>query len=117
MGPSGCGKTSLMNILAGLRGASDGSICMNGREKSLSSILDDDTMGYAGNAAMVQQNDHLLGMLTVRQTLEMAARSKGVKDWQGRVDEMVAMLGLGQCEHTLIGNVFFNGISGGQRDA
>src|SRR5579859_3524287 len=65
MGPSGCGKTTLLNILSRrLRGT--GSQTLSGNE------IDDATLRLI--STYVEQEDHLIGSLTVRETLDFAAK-------------------------------------------
>lgn len=70
MGPSGSGKTTLLNVLAHRDTAAKlevlGSIKVNGStvsRKKLQSI-----------SSYVEQEDALIGSLTVRETLDFAAR-------------------------------------------
>lgn len=70
MGPSGSGKTTLLNALAhreAAAGASTtGSVRISGREATLHAIREASTY--------VEQEDALIGSLTVRETVLFAAR-------------------------------------------
>lgn len=70
MGPSGSGKTTLLNVLANRRAASRavarGTIAINGVEVSAKTLRD--------VSSYVEQEDALIGSLTVRETLDFAAR-------------------------------------------
>lgn len=70
MGPSGSGKTTLLNVLAhrvAAAGAtSTGNICVNGQTANLKMIRD--------LSAYVEQEDALIGSLTVKETMMFAAR-------------------------------------------
>lgn len=70
MGPSGCGKTSLLNVLAhrdNIAGAEvDGAILVNGERSSRSA--------FRRVSSYVEQEDTLIGSLTVRETMHFAAR-------------------------------------------
>lgn len=70
MGPSGSGKTTLLNVLANRRAASGavmrGTISINGVEVSAQTLR--------GVSSCVEQEDALIGSLTVRETLDFAAR-------------------------------------------
>jgi ABC-type multidrug transport system ATPase subunit len=69
MGPSGSGKTTLLNALAHreLPGAvAEGKIMVNGKEVSL------DT--FQQISSYVEQEDVLIGSLTVEETLYFAAK-------------------------------------------
>ena len=70
MGPSGSGKTTLLNALA-YRNASfqaqvSGAITVNGVQLS--------TDAFQNISSYVEQEDALIGSLTVRETLDFAAR-------------------------------------------
>ena len=70
MGPSGSGKTTLLNVLANRIATSKaktyGKISINGLEAS-SDIL-------RSVSSYVEQEDALIGSLTVRETLDFASR-------------------------------------------
>lgn len=68
MGPSGSGKTSLLSILSGNRLHTSGEIHYQGRIKKMTT-RSEDIMGFNGNASYVAQDDTLIGMLTVEETL------------------------------------------------
>jgi ABC-type multidrug transport system ATPase subunit len=67
MGPSGCGKTTLLNVLA--------------RRSSGAKVLGDsyvngvkvDAASFGRMTSYVEQEDALIGSLTVRETLKFAA--------------------------------------------
>lgn len=71
MGPSGSGKTTLLNALAhrqlSFRGHFTGSIAVNGAAVSSISV-------FQSISSYVEQEDALIGSLTVRETLDFAAR-------------------------------------------
>lgn len=66
MGPSGSGKTTLLNILAGRNKSSHGTAAVN--DASVQASV------YKKLTSFVEQEDALVGSLTVRETLEFAAR-------------------------------------------
>ena len=70
MGPSGSGKTTLLNVLANRRAASGavmrGTVSINRVEVSAKTLRD--------VSSYVEQEDALIGSLTVRETLNFAAR-------------------------------------------
>jgi ABC-type multidrug transport system ATPase subunit len=70
MGPSGSGKTTLLNVLAhrlAVSGSSvRGSMLTNGRKTD----VDD----FRRISSYVEQEDTLIGSLTVRETLHFAAK-------------------------------------------
>lgn len=67
MGPSGSGKTTLLNTLAQRQTAAvTGKVLINGDECSLAT--------HRTIASFVEQEDTLIGSLTVEETLKFAAR-------------------------------------------
>lgn len=112
MGPSGSGKTTLLNTLAGIAQSGltvSGEVLVGGKKPDAS---------FRQHVSYVQQEDSLMGVLTVRETFEYAAKLSGVKDktMQAKmVDNTLELLGLDVCEDVRIGDMFFKGISGGQR--
>lgn len=68
MGPSGCGKTTLLNILS--RRLKSNSV--TGTQLLSGSPFDDTTLRAI--STYVEQEDHLIGSLTVRETVEFAAK-------------------------------------------
>lgn len=70
MGPSGSGKTTLLNVLAhrnpGIKLDVVGNVEVNG------SIISD--VNLQSISSYVEQEDALVGSLTVRETLDFAAR-------------------------------------------
>jgi ABC-type multidrug transport system ATPase subunit len=75
MGPSGCGKTTLLNVLA-RRDVSagarvEGSTSVNGNNPSLGA--------FRRLSSYVEQEDALIGSLTVRETMYFAAKLAHMK--------------------------------------
>lgn len=70
MGPSGCGKTTLLNVLAHRSAATgakvEGHRCVNGQVVP--------TATFKQLSSYVEQEDALIGSLTVKETLHFAAR-------------------------------------------
>ncbi|GAB9477355.1 Abc transporter-like protein, partial [Globisporangium polare] len=114
MGPSGGGKTTLLDILADrvCSGTIEGRIDLNGAKR--------ETRAFRAVARHVAQEDTLLGSFTVLETLEMAAKlslpssitNAMVRE---RVQTVLDDMGLRNCMHTLVGDIFRKGISGGQK--
>ncbi|TLD12721.1 uncharacterized protein PgNI_04482 [Pyricularia grisea] len=116
MGPSGCGKTTLLNMLASRStGAesTDGAVLVNGTEPSRAAFRE--------MSCFVEQEDALIGSLTVRETLMFASRlstssgSLSSKERIRRVDGLLSAFGLSNQASTLIGTPIRKGISGGQK--
>mmetsp|Transcript_7675 Transcript_7675/g.11613 ORF Transcript_7675/g.11613 Transcript_7675/m.11613 type:complete len:668 (-) Transcript_7675:475-2478(-) len=115
MGPSGCGKSTLLDVLSG--GVRDnhrltGQVLINGEE-----VVRNSRKKYV---AYVMQDDALNGVLTVRENLYYSAmlrlpNTMSRAEKLQRVEETIEELGLSHCANTKVGNVFFRGISGGER--
>ncbi|KAL8767246.1 MAG: hypothetical protein Q9194_006039 [Teloschistes cf. exilis] len=116
MGPSGSGKTTLLNALAHRQASSKlamrGTLSVNGSPIS--------TKAFQAISSYVEQEDSLIGSLTVRETLDFAARlslpsSVSSHDRRQRVEELLASFGLRDQANTLVGTPIRKGISGGQK--
>eukprot|EP00752_Nemacystus_decipiens_P008555 g7642.t1 len=113
MGPSGSGKTTLLDLLGGRKTKSAG--------RQEGEIIVDGVLGSAGgaNSAYVMQDNVHHGALTVRQTLDFAAKLRmsstaTARDRDRRVAAMVTMLGLRGILDTTVGDQSQRGISGGE---
>ncbi|KAF5681111.1 ATP-binding protein [Fusarium heterosporum] len=112
MGPSGCGKTTLLNVLA--RRPTNASnveaeVYVNGRSLSLAEFRE--------VSCFVEQEDALIGSLTVRETLEFSSRlaSSRQKERLVRINNLLESFGLVEQANTIIGTPIRKGISGGQK--
>lgn len=66
MGPSGSGKTTLLNTLAQRQAPTEGRVLINGEECPLAT--------HRAVSSFVEQEDTLIGSLTVEETLKFAAK-------------------------------------------
>ncbi|KAH8789368.1 P-loop containing nucleoside triphosphate hydrolase protein [Hyaloscypha finlandica] len=116
MGPSGCGKTTLLNVLARRDVSSgakiDGSAVVNGNNPSLGA--------FRRLTSYVEQDDALIGSLTVRETMHFAARlahknTLTKTERMRRIDGLIESFGLRQQANSIIGTPIRKGISGGQK--
>ncbi|KAL8889078.1 MAG: hypothetical protein Q9215_003577 [Flavoplaca cf. flavocitrina] len=116
MGPSGSGKTTLLNVLAHRKGSTalqvSGTLNVNGSRTS--------TTAFQAISSYVEQEDALIGSLTVRETLDFAARlslssSVSKHERSSLVEELLASFGLRDQANTLVGTPIRKGISGGQK--
>jgi len=113
MGPSGAGKTTLLNMLTlePGRGEASGYLTLNGHP--LTAKL------YAKHCAVVTQQDLLWTFLTCRDHLRNAINlyrpSLTHTEREAAIDDLLAATGLTSCQHTKAGNMFFRGLSGGQK--
>lgn len=116
MGPSGSGKSTLLNVLANrvpAKGAyAQSDVFLNGRPAEA------ETMRKI--SCYVEQEDALVGSLTVRETLMFAARLSlpntiSASERIARVEALVNSFGLNGQANTLVGTPIRKGISGGQK--
>ena len=114
MGSSGAGKTTCLDILAGKnkRGAVTGEILINGKVPT--------RQLYKRVSGYVDQEDTLMGTLTVYETLLYSAllrlpgkMSRAAKEQ--RVRETMAELGIEHIANSMIGMPGKRGISGGEK--
>lgn len=115
MGPSGSGKTTLLSVLAK-------------RTQSLSKFKISGEMQYDGQkvtqallrelSRFVEQEDHLIGSLTVKETVAFSARmaTENTNQYQKEIsDSTIELLGLGKQANTRVGTPLQKGLSGGQK--
>ncbi|KAH8091409.1 P-loop containing nucleoside triphosphate hydrolase protein [Cristinia sonorae] len=110
MGPSGAGKSSILDIISRRVQPSSGNVCVNGNDSPNMSEL----------ASYVEQSDALLGVLTVRETIQFAARlsldaTTPSDVIRARVAQTISDMGLADVTNNRIGNPIQRGISGGQK--
>lgn len=114
MGPSGAGKSSLLDILSKKhkRGVTSGRILINGMLPT--------RRQFKRLTGFVDQDDSLMGTLTVRETLTYAAlmrlpRRMPLKSIQKRVEDVIQELGITKIADSQIGIPGQRGISGGEK--
>lgn len=117
MGPSGCGKTTLLNVLAarssGAGAKTQGQVLIDGGEPPRAT--------FRQMSRFVEQEDALLGSLTVRETLDFAVRlssrpqALAKRERLARIDSLLDSFGLRAQGGTIIGTPIRKGISGGQK--
>ncbi|KAH7002040.1 P-loop containing nucleoside triphosphate hydrolase protein [Ilyonectria destructans] len=115
MGPSGCGKTTLLNVLARRptnASSVESEVFINGSSLSLSQFRE--------ISCFVEQEDALIGSLTVRETLEFSSRlastsSLPKQERLVRINGLLESFGLVEQANTIIGTPIRKGISGGQK--
>ncbi|KAF8411322.1 hypothetical protein HHK36_003869 [Tetracentron sinense] len=113
MGPSGAGKSTFLDGLAGriATGSLLGRVSLDGMEMSPSLVK--------RSSAYIMQDDQLLPMLTVYETLMFAADFRlgtiSRADKKQRVERLIEQLGLLSSRNTYIGDEGTRGVSGGER--
>lgn len=115
LGPSGSGKTTLLNVLAG-RLPHSGKLTLKGNVLVNGESIDD--IEHA--PAYLTQEDLFFSQLTVRETLEMAAKMRlprhmSKEDKDRFVDDLIRKLGLVGVTETRVGDERTRGISGGEK--
>ncbi|MBR4868616.1 MAG: ABC transporter ATP-binding protein, partial [Clostridia bacterium] len=96
LGPSGCGKTTLLNIIGGLDGYTDGDLMINGT--STKEFKDRDWDAYRNHSiGFVFQSYNLIPHQTVLQNVELALSLSGVSkaERKKRAKEALEKVGLG----------------------
>ncbi|KAJ7477969.1 P-loop containing nucleoside triphosphate hydrolase protein [Mycena galericulata] len=112
LGPSGAGKSTLLDLMAFRKTPLNGAlVSLNGE------ILDARNMQRM--STFVEQEDALLGVLTVRESVSYALRLHlpmlPRRDVSARVNSVLTALGLQSCANQRIGTPISRGISGGQK--
>ncbi|KAF9523157.1 P-loop containing nucleoside triphosphate hydrolase protein [Crepidotus variabilis] len=112
MGPSGAGKSTLLDLMSFRKPMKhDGSVHLNGQRL--------DAAPFHKISSFVEQEDALLGVLTVRESISFALRLHlpllSRKEALERVERVIQTLGLQSCAEQRIGTPISRGISGGQK--
>lgn len=93
LGNSGSGKTTLLHLMGGLLRIQKGRVQIDGLD--LSKISDSQIDKIRGrHIGFIFQRNHLLSALSVKKNLLMAPFLAGVDQNEGRVEEVLAQLGL-----------------------
>ncbi|KAJ5960867.1 uncharacterized protein N7479_008017 [Penicillium vulpinum] len=116
MGPSGCGKTTLLNVLA-RRAASSGARVLGENYVNGTQM---DSRDFQRVTSYVEQEDVLIGSLTVQETLKFAAdlslpSSVSKVQRMDRIRTLLEAFGIQNQANTLVGTPIRKGISGGQK--
>ena len=126
LAPPGHGKSALLKALAGQLQNDrklTGNILWNGLDSRAASKAN---VQVHRLCAFVDQGDAHMPLLTVRETLQFAldtstadARLIASPEYAAvsadKVDLILDVLGLRECQHTILGNAMLRGVSGGQR--
>ncbi|EOD34886.1 hypothetical protein EMIHUDRAFT_363297 [Emiliania huxleyi CCMP1516] len=115
MGPSGCGKTTLLDAVSGRTRSHklSGTVSFNGHTQ-VSFAQRSRVLSYVG------QEDSLLGVFTVAESLRFAVRfyhgyGASAEETRALEEETLRLVGLESCRDTIVGDIFRKGLSGGQR--
>ncbi|TIC63007.1 P-loop containing nucleoside triphosphate hydrolase protein [Wallemia mellicola] len=120
LGPSGAGKSTFLDVISKKAKGSPGTII---------SFNDDPKFDMRELAQYVEQDDALIGVLSVRETIEFAAKLRYVTtkridslptnitrgELLKRVDVTMKSLGISEIANNRIGTPIQRGISGGQK--
>ncbi|GAA5824510.1 hypothetical protein JCM3770_000105 [Rhodotorula araucariae] len=108
MGPSGAGKSTFLDAICQRTDRAFGQVTVNGTHNYSSMDL----------ISFVEQDDALLGVLTVRETVAFAASlalGPTYPNLSEHIDSTLASLGLTAIAHQRIGTALQRGVSGGQK--
>ncbi|KAJ6017188.1 hypothetical protein N7451_000567 [Penicillium sp. IBT 35674x] len=116
MGPSGCGKTTLLNVLA-RRPATSGAKVTGETYVNGATV---ESVAFGRMTSYVEQEDALIGSMTVRETLKFAAdlslpSSVSKLQRMERIRILLEAFGIQKQADSLIGTPIRKGISGGQK--
>jgi ABC-type multidrug transport system ATPase subunit len=116
MGSSGSGKTTLLSTLSlrldTIYMTIEGDMRLNGKKYSTSLLKQ--------ISAYVMQDDLVMAELTVQETIAYASHLRlpptmTASQRKEREDEVIQMMGIEHCRHTVVGDTRRKGISGGER--
>jgi NitT/TauT family transport system ATP-binding protein len=88
VGPSGCGKSTLLRLIADLDTPTKGALAVNGKTPHAARLARD--YGFVFQAPTLYEWRSIVRNAEL--PLEVMGKPKG--EWQGRVDKMLAMVGL-----------------------
>jgi len=103
LGPSGCGKTTLLDFVT--RSISGGAVAKG-------------VVNLPGRSGYVPQGDKLHGFYTCYSYMKHYARLSGLEmneETEHKIDSILESLGLSTHKHTIVGDLFRRGLSGGQK--
>lgn len=105
LGPSGCGKTTLLRLLAGFQTASEGNICISGKEIT-------QTPPYKRPVNTVFQKYALFPHLNVYDNIAFGLKLKGIdkEEIKKKVKAALKMVSMSDYEYRDV-----NSLSGGQQ--
>ena len=112
IGPSGAGKSTLLAVLGG---------CLQGKELQLDGECTHRLSIQDGSVGYLEQDEALSALLSVRETLLIAAnfqQHKGTAadyDVEAMIDRLLKELNLWDVRHSRVGREDNRGISGGER--
>uniref|UniRef100_A0A7S3NJK4 ABC transporter domain-containing protein n=1 Tax=Aureoumbra lagunensis TaxID=44058 RepID=A0A7S3NJK4_9STRA len=113
-GPSGSGKSTLLNAICRRGPISEGDMWYSDGDRGLTW-----SKSLKKLVAFVEQEDHALANLTVRETLLFSARLRlpktSVDEKKQIVDETIALLKLTKVADSKVGSTLVRGISGGEK--
>lgn len=96
LGPNGAGKTTFLRILASLSRPSAGEVRVNGHR------LPQEAAAVRRELGVVSHQPLLYGDLTAEENLRFYARLYGLEDAEGRIDEVLEVVGLKRRRRDLV---------------
>lgn len=120
MGPSGSGKTSLLQSLAQRLDSTVTSIYTSSGHIRLNGAIPSSDVMRSVASFVTQDDDALMGELTVRETLRFAAglrlpASMSPSEKTRHAEDVLLKMGLRDCADNVVGSELKKGISGGEK--
>ncbi|MBW4698068.1 MAG: DevA family ABC transporter ATP-binding protein [Aphanocapsa lilacina HA4352-LM1] len=109
-GPSGSGKTTLLTLIGALRSPQTGSLRVLGQE--LCGASEADLVAIRRNIGYIFQSHNLLGFLTARQNVQMAAELSAGSPTEARALSEAILVAVGLSERL---DYYPENLSGGQK--
>lgn len=101
LGNSGSGKTTLLHLMGGLLKIREGKIVIDNRD--ISALSESQADRFRGrHMGFIFQRNHLIYALSVRRNLLMAPFLADIRQDEGRVDEVLAQLGISEIKNARI---------------
>jgi len=103
LGPSGAGKSTVLSVIT---------------DSISSNVSAQAEIMLDGLSSFVPQDDRLHGFFTVRKYMKHYARLSGMSitpEIEQKIDRLLSQLGLTNQADTVVGDLFFTGLSGGQK--
>lgn len=114
IGKSGSGKTTLLNLMSGLDNPTTGLVEIDGKDTSTLSDRELSEM-RSYNIGFIFQNTNLIERWTVRKNIEFGLKLLGKKISKEKIDDVISLLELYDCNGNSLADEIVANLSGGQK--